>query len=113
MTKRSEQEGPEPAFFTLNLGQVVLFQKTGEKRLREILGILWAIPLAAYVGVKWIPIEPAQLFESFSGLWRRLVACSQYDRPMSGDEPILLQRRLILIVVREGHDLGAAVMSQA
>ena len=63
MIDRSQQEGPEFAFFLADAVQGVGPQQAEEKALGQVLGVVRAIALASDTTVKRQPVGPTEFFE--------------------------------------------------
>jgi len=59
--ERGEQERPKFTFEPVNARKRPAFDHVQEKRLGQILSVIWRMPAAPSEDVEWIPIKPAQL----------------------------------------------------
>lgn len=87
MFQGGQKEGAEASFALVHRVEVILFEQAEEKFLRQILGVVGALALAADVSVERTPIEAAQLFERFRRVAGILPARSRQD-----DTPVRLAK---------------------
>src|SRR5205807_1578884 len=79
-------------------------QKPREKLLRQVLRVLGAVALAADVGVKWIPIIPAQFLQGLSGAGCRIPPRRLHDTPMSGVESLRHRCGIVVVILMRWHN---------
>src|ERR1043166_2167702 len=84
--KRDQQERAKLSFLLCGGSQIILFEQSREKTLREVFGISRAVAGAARVSVERIPISAAKSFKRGGRLSRGFVPGGEDDRPVSGDE---------------------------
>jgi len=81
---RGEEEGAEAAPGRGEAGEGVELEEPGEEALRQVLGIVRGMALAADESVERIPISLAQTGEGFLDADGIRAACGEDDGPMGG-----------------------------
>jgi hypothetical protein len=64
--EHGQQKSAELPFGSVGQSQVILSDELSEEFLRQILGVIWSMTLAAHKNVDRIPISPAKSFQRFS-----------------------------------------------
>src|SRR5262249_19934444 len=82
MAEGGEQESAKATPIAVGPGQPISFQQTREEFLRQILGILWVVTAPPHVGIKWVPINRAEMREGGARARAVLLRGRQHDGPM-------------------------------
>src|SRR5438093_12758032 len=98
-----QQEGAELALFPIHRGEEVLLQQPGEELLRQVLGLVGRMALAADESVKWIPIGAAQAGKGLFRLRRAPILGGDDEAPMGGREPAGGSWERFWLWVKERH----------
>src|SRR5580658_4798048 len=88
MFERGDEESAEFAVFAPKFFKVILLQKAGEKRLREVFRVLARMAVAADISVKRIPISAPQSLQRHIGAGSGAAAGGEHERPARRREKI-------------------------
>ena len=89
--QRRQQEGAKSPQLRIDAFQPTFLQKLGEKRLREVLGVVRRISPAPNEGVKRIPVRLTKLRQRGLGLRGFVSTGVQNDRPERGRKILRLE----------------------
>src|SRR5438876_2611199 len=86
MFERSEQKGSKPAARGIGILHVLLFEKSREEGLGQVLRVFHAVALPPRESVERRPVKLTQLRQRLARAWRRGAAGFHHHRPPRGGE---------------------------